>query len=178
RPRPLGDQAALPRGDAARDPLRLRGEVSPRGRPRPRDRSAGAARLPDARLRAGPDLDLRRRAPAPGRAPHGRGAGRRRRAGPRRALLEPRRARRGPHAAALLPKLVHHSGEPFADSTAIPTWYVSQLARQHVKVVLCGEGGDEILAGYETYRARRFAALYGRLPRPIGGWLVPGIVRR
>src|SRR5437764_1049439 len=80
-----------------------------------------------------------------------------------------------PDAAALLPKLVHHFGEPFADSTAIPTWYVSQLARQHVKVVLCGEGGDEILAGYETYRARRFAALYGRLPRPIGGWLVPGI---
>src|SRR5205809_21979 len=83
-----------------------------------------------------------------------------------------------PDAAALLPKLVHHFGEPFADSTAIPTWYVSQLARRHVKVVLCGEGGDEILAGYETYRARRFAALYGRLPRPIGGWLVPGIVRR
>ena len=83
-----------------------------------------------------------------------------------------------PDAAALLPKLVHHFGEPFADSTAIPTWYVSQLARRHVKVVLCGEGGDEILAGYETYRARRFAALYGRLPRPIGGWLVPAIVRR
>src|SRR6184192_4096913 len=83
-----------------------------------------------------------------------------------------------PDAAALLPKLVHHFGEPFADSTAIPTWYVSELARRHVKVVLCGEGGDEILAGYETYRARRFAALYGRLPRAIGGWLVPGIVRR
>src|SRR5437867_3144700 len=83
-----------------------------------------------------------------------------------------------PDAAALLPKLVHHFGEPFADSTAIPTWYVSQLAGRHVKVVLCGEGGDEILAGYETYRARRFAALYGRLPRAIGGWLVPGIVRR
>ena len=83
-----------------------------------------------------------------------------------------------PDAAALLPKLVHHFGEPFADSTAIPTWYVSQLARRHVKVVLCGEGGDEILAGYETYRARRFAALYARLPRAIGGWLVPGIVGR
>jgi asparagine synthase (glutamine-hydrolysing) len=82
-----------------------------------------------------------------------------------------------PDAAKLLPTLVRHFDEPFADSTAIPTWYVSELARRHVKVVLCGEGGDEVLAGYETYRARRFAQAYARLPRFVGR-VVPGIVRR
>ena len=83
-----------------------------------------------------------------------------------------------PDAATLLPTLVRHFDEPFADSTAIPVWYVSELARRHVKVVLCGEGGDEVLAGYETYRARRFASLYGRLPRLIGAGLLPALVRR
>ncbi len=83
-----------------------------------------------------------------------------------------------PDAAALLPRLVRHFDEPFADSTAIPLWYVSELARQHVKVVLCGEGGDELLAGYHTYRAGRLAALYSRLPRALGGRLVPSVVRR
>src|SRR5262249_29657178 len=74
--------------------------------------------------------------------------------------------------------LVRHFDEPFADSTAIPVWYLAALARQHVKVVLCGEGGDEILAGYQTYRARRLATLYGRLPRLIGAGLLPSLVRR
>ncbi len=83
-----------------------------------------------------------------------------------------------PDAATLLPALVRHFDEPFADSTAIPVWYVSELARRHVKVVLCGEGGDEVLAGYETYRARRYASLYARLPRLVGERLVPGLVRR
>jgi asparagine synthase (glutamine-hydrolysing) len=83
-----------------------------------------------------------------------------------------------PDAAALLPQLVRHFDEPFADSTAIPVWYVSELARRHVTVVLCGEGGDELLAGYHTYRARRIARMYARLPRLIGERLVPGVVRR
>jgi asparagine synthase (glutamine-hydrolysing) len=82
-----------------------------------------------------------------------------------------------PDAAKLLPTLVRHFDEPFADSTAIPTWYVSELARRHVKVVLCGEGGDEVLAGYETYRARRFVQAYSHLPG-FAKRLVPGIVRR
>jgi asparagine synthase (glutamine-hydrolysing) len=83
-----------------------------------------------------------------------------------------------PDAITLLPKLVEHFDEPFADSSAIPVWYVSELARRHVTVVLSGEGGDEMLAGYETYRARKIAALYSRLPRAIGADLVPSLVRR
>ena len=83
-----------------------------------------------------------------------------------------------PDASTLLPTLVRHFDEPFADSTAVPVWHVARLARQHVKVVLCGEGGDETLAGYETYRARRFAAAYARLPRIVGAGLVPQIVAR
>jgi asparagine synthase (glutamine-hydrolysing) len=83
-----------------------------------------------------------------------------------------------PDAARLLPTLVRCFDEPYADSSAIPVYYLSELARQHVKVVLSGEGGDEMLAGYETYRARRVAAWYGRLPRAVGAALVPAMVRR
>jgi asparagine synthase (glutamine-hydrolysing) len=83
-----------------------------------------------------------------------------------------------PDAIALLPKLVRGFDEPFADSSAIPVYHVSELARRHVKVVLSGEGGDEVLAGYETYRARKVAALYARLPQAIGRQLVPAVVRR
>jgi asparagine synthase (glutamine-hydrolysing) len=83
-----------------------------------------------------------------------------------------------PDAITLLPKLVRHFDEPFADSSAIPVWYVSELARRHVTVVLSGEGGDEMLAGYETYRARKLAALYARLPRAVGQGIVPALVRR
>jgi asparagine synthase (glutamine-hydrolysing) len=51
----------------------------------------------------------------------------------------------------LLPLLVRHYGQPFADSSAIPTFYVSRMARQHVKMVLSGDGGDENFAGYHSY---------------------------
>jgi len=56
-------------------------------------------------------------------------------------------------ALELLPKLVQHYGEPYGDSSAVPTWHVSRLAREHVPMVLTGDGGDEFFAGYKSYRS-------------------------
>jgi asparagine synthase (glutamine-hydrolysing) len=83
-----------------------------------------------------------------------------------------------PDAIALVADLVRAFDEPFADSSALPVYYVSQLARQHVKVVLSGEGGDEVLAGYETYLAAKLARLYRRLPGMLARTAVPGLIRR
>ena len=72
-----------------------------------------------------------------------------------------------PDALDVLPKLVWHYDEPFADSSAIPTWYVSQLTRRHVTVALTGDGGDELFAGYPRYRAVWLGTWFDRLPGPI-----------
>jgi asparagine synthase (glutamine-hydrolysing) len=75
-----------------------------------------------------------------------------------------------PDAVELLPRLVEAFDEPFGDSSALPTYLVSQLASDTVKVVLSGEGGDELFGGYYTYVADRLAPRVGRaapLIRPL-----------
>lgn len=66
---------------------------------------------------------------------------------------------------ALLPKYLTYIDEPYADGSAIPTYYVCQLAKDDVVVVLSGEGGDEIFAGYETYAAYQVSRWFRRVPR-------------
>jgi asparagine synthase (glutamine-hydrolysing) len=77
-----------------------------------------------------------------------------------------------PDALEVLPSLVEHYGEPFADSSAIPTYYVARETRKHVTVALNGDGGDESFAGYERYTAMRLAEAYFRLPAVVRGSLV------
>ena len=83
-----------------------------------------------------------------------------------------------PDSVDLTTRLVWHFDEPFADSSAIPTFLVSQFAAQHVKVVLTGDGGDELFAGYPNFLAleghRKFDAIPQPLRRALGavsGWL-------
>ena len=78
----------------------------------------------------------------------------------------------------LLPRLAHVFDEPFGDYAAIPGLLVSEFARQHVKVVLSGDGGDELLAGYPTHYAFRVARLYRRVPAPVRRHLVAPLVNR
>jgi asparagine synthase (glutamine-hydrolysing) len=85
-----------------------------------------------------------------------------------------------------LPRLIWHEDEPIAHPSSVPLYFVSALAREHVKVVLTGEGSDELLAGYGKYpRALvnwRAAAAYGAVPAPLRGWMagtiVPGLPGR
>jgi asparagine synthase (glutamine-hydrolysing) len=69
-----------------------------------------------------------------------------------------------PDALEVLPILVEHYGEPYADSSAVPTYYVARETRKHVTVALNGDGGDESFAGYERYAAMRLAERYHRIP--------------
>ena len=69
-----------------------------------------------------------------------------------------------PDAIEMLPKLVWHHDQPFADSSAIPSFLVAQKTREHVKVALTGDGGDELFAGYERFAAARLAENYRRAP--------------
>src|SRR5438477_4441027 len=64
----------------------------------------------------------------------------------------------------ILPTLVEHYGEPFADSSAIPSYYVSRETRRYVTVALNGDGGDECFAGYQRYAAMKIAQKYASVP--------------
>jgi asparagine synthase (glutamine-hydrolysing) len=77
-----------------------------------------------------------------------------------------------PDALEVLPTLVEHYGEPYADSSAIPTYYVARETRRHVTVALNGDGGDECFAGYERYAAMQLAERYHKLPGVLRGPLI------
>jgi len=70
-----------------------------------------------------------------------------------------------PSAVELLPKLIRHYDQPFADSSAIPTMYLSEFTRKHVTVALTGDGGDELFCGYDRYQAVALASRLDKLPR-------------
>ncbi|MBM4081429.1 MAG: hypothetical protein FJ278_17125 [Planctomycetes bacterium] len=80
-----------------------------------------------------------------------------------------------PDIADILPKLVWHYDEPFADSSAIPTYYLSKVTREHVKVALTGDAGDECFAGYPRYRAVKLAGQVDKLPRFVRRVFTPGL---
>jgi asparagine synthase (glutamine-hydrolysing) len=72
-----------------------------------------------------------------------------------------------PDAVSVLPTIVRHFGEPFADSAALPTYYLSEMTRRHVKVALSGDGGDELFCGYTIYLGHKLSELYCLLPNSV-----------
>jgi asparagine synthase (glutamine-hydrolysing) len=78
----------------------------------------------------------------------------------------------------LVPTITAQLDEPMADASIVPTYLLSRFAREHVKVALGGDGGDELLAGYPTLQAHRLAGYYRRLPGFASRSLVPALVKR
>jgi asparagine synthase (glutamine-hydrolysing) len=72
-----------------------------------------------------------------------------------------------PNAIEIVPRMVRHYGEPFADASAIPSFYVSELTRRYVTVALNGDGGDESFGGYNRYVSNLLAQRLARLPGPL-----------
>jgi asparagine synthase (glutamine-hydrolysing) len=83
-----------------------------------------------------------------------------------------------PDTVNILPKLIWHLDEPLGDSCVLPMYYLSKFAREYVKVVLSGDGGDELFAGYDRYRREKFTTLYGTVPRFIRKSLIWGLISR
>ena len=70
-----------------------------------------------------------------------------------------------------MPTIVRHYGEPFADSSAIPSFYLAELTRRHVTVALNGDGGDESFGGYTRYVANALAGRLDLMPASLRGAL-------
>ncbi|MGH7165582.1 MAG: asparagine synthetase B family protein, partial [Nitrospiraceae bacterium] len=83
-----------------------------------------------------------------------------------------------PDAVKLLPRIVAAMGEPFADSSAIPTYLVSELARRSVTVALSGIGGDELFGGYPRYLGMHMAGRYAKLPQAVRQWVAAHLAPR
>lgn len=77
---------------------------------------------------------------------------------------------------SILRTLVYHYDEPFGDAAGFPIYLLSRFAREHVKVILAGDGGDEIFGGYRRYAADQMAAYYQRLPRFLTNSWIPRLV--
>ena len=88
-----------------------------------------------------------------------------------------------PDGLGILDQMIEHFDEPFADSSAIPTWYVSEIARRHVTVVLSGDGGDELFGGYDRYLPHPRVERFDHMPVPgrraiaarVWPWLPDGV---
>ena len=73
-----------------------------------------------------------------------------------------------PNVPEILDELIYHHDAPFYDTSAIPTYYVSKFAREHVTVAMSGDGGDEMFAGYNIYVANKAARRFKGVPRFFG----------
>jgi len=74
-----------------------------------------------------------------------------------------------------LEEILHYYDEPFGDSSAMPTGYVSKYAAGQVKMVLTGDGGDEVLSGYNAYQSEKLAHLYRKIPPMVGNIPLAGL---
>jgi asparagine synthase (glutamine-hydrolysing) len=83
-----------------------------------------------------------------------------------------------PNAIEILNKLAWHYNEPFADASAIPTYYVANMTKHFVKVVLTGDAGDENFAGYGRYLRSKWVALFTRIPEKVRKGFMPVFLKR
>ena len=83
-----------------------------------------------------------------------------------------------PQIVSLVEKLIHHCDEPLGDFSLFPTYLVSAFARQYVTVALSGDGGDELFAGYDHYKAQRLDGYYRLLPRIVREHVITYLLER